>query len=187
LLNNPTSLHSENSNADFVILGTIVRPHGLKGQVKVSLSCSGLERLAACRDLRLVMKGLEIKKVSVVKGFLHNDGDAVLLLKEVNRVEEAELLRGAQLCVPAGDEEQLPEDSYYLHDLNGLRVETAAGESLGVIVDILETPANWVCVARDGGKETLIPALKSVIQRVDFKAKRMVVVMPEEVDGDDAD
>lgn len=170
-----------------MVLGTIVRPHGLKGQVKVSLSCSGLERLAACRDLRLVVKGLEVKKVSVVKGFLHNDGDAVLLLKEVAGVEAAEGLRGAQLCVPAGSEEELPEDSYYLHDLNGLKVETAEGLSLGVIVDILETPANWVCVARDGEKETLIPALKSVIQRVDFKTKRMVVVMPGEIDGDNAD
>jgi 16S rRNA processing protein RimM len=187
LLNNSAPLHPENSNADFVVLGTIVRPHGLKGQVKVSLSCSGLERLAACRDLRLVVKGLEVKQVSVIKGFLHNDGDAVLLLKEVTDVNEAELLRGAQLCVPSGAEEKLPADSYYLHDLNGLKVETAEGLPLGVIVDVLETPANWVCVARDGEKETLIPALKSVIQRVDFKTKRMVVVMPEEIDEDNAD
>jgi 16S rRNA processing protein RimM len=187
LLNNPTSTHSENSNGDFTVLGTIVRPHGLKGQVKVSLSCSGLERLAACRELRLVFKGRELKKVSVVKGFLHNDGDAVVLLKEVSGVDEAETLRGAQLCVPAGAEEELPQDSYYLHDLTGLKVENKAGDFLGVITDFLETPANWVCVAKDGPKETLIPALKSVIQRVDFKSKRMVVELPEEIDEADAD
>ncbi|HET9869045.1 MAG TPA: ribosome maturation factor RimM [bacterium] len=172
---------------EFTVLGTIVRPHGLKGQVKVSLSCSGLERLAGCPDLRLVREGRELKKVSVAKGFLHNDGDAVLLLREVSGVDEAEALRGAQLCVPAGAEAPLPEDSYYLHDLKGLRVETTAGEPLGVIDDFLETPANWVCVAKDGGKETLIPALKSVIRRVDFKGRRMVVELPEEIDEADAD
>ena len=170
-----------------MVLGTIVRPHGLKGQVKVALSCSGLERLAACGDLRLVLRGKELKKVSVVKGFLHNDGDAIVMLKEVSGVDEAEALRGAQLCVPPGSEEKLPEGSYYLHDLSGLKVETAEGKYLGVIADFLETPANWVCVVREGDRETLVPALKSVIRRVDFKAKRMVVELPEEIDEADAD
>lgn len=170
-----------------MVLGTIVRPHGLKGQVKVALSCSGLERLAACPDLRLCFQGRELKKVSVVKGFLHNDGDAVLLLREVSGVDEAQTLRGAQLCVPPGFEEKLPPDSYYLHDLIGLKVETVAGIPLGILAEFLETPANWVCVIKDGDKETLIPALKSVIRRVDFKTKRMVVEATEEVDEADAD
>ena len=187
MLNNPSSPAPDPSNQPFVVLGTIVRPHGLKGQVKVSLSCSGLERLAACPDLRLLKNGLELKKVSVVKGFMHQDGDAIVLLREVVGVEEAESLRGTQLAVPAGLEESLPEGSYYLHDLVGLKVENSGGEPLGNIVEVLETPANWVCVVREGEKEILVPALKSVIRRVDFKTKRMVVEMPGVIDADNAD
>ena len=77
--------------------GTIVRPHGLKGEVKVSLSCSGLDRFVSCRALRLVRDGVELKKVSIIRSFQHPDGDVVVRLKEVTGVEEAETLRGAAL------------------------------------------------------------------------------------------
>jgi 16S rRNA processing protein RimM len=187
LLNKPSPPAPDNSNAEFVILGTIVRPHGLKGQVKVSLSCSGLERLATCSDLRLLKSGLELKKVTVAKGFIHQDGDVIVLLKEVVGVEEAESLRGAQLAVRAGSEATLPDGSFYLHDLVGLKVENTQGEFLGNIIEVLETPANWVYVVQDGEKEILVPALKSVVRRVDFKSKRMVVELSGVIDEDNAD
>jgi 16S rRNA processing protein RimM len=186
-LNKPRSPAPDNFNPDFVVLGTIVRPHGLKGQVKVSLSCSGLERLVACSDLKLLKNGQELKKVTVTKGFIHQDGDVIVLLKEVVGVEEAESLRGAQLAVRAGSEETLPEGSFYLHDLVGLKVENAQGEFLGNITEVLETPANWVYVVQDEEKEILVPALKSVVRRVDFKLKRMVVEMSGVIDEDNAD
>ena len=172
---------------EFIVLGTIVRPHGLKGEVKVSMACSGIDRLVRCKALRLVRDGAEIKKVSVIRSFLHGDGDAVLRLKEVVGPEEAESLRGAHLAIPASEREELPADSYYLDDLIGLQVFTKAGEDLGVIVEVMDGLANGVCVVRRGEKETLVPGLKSVIQQVDLKAGRMTVELPEEIDADTAD
>jgi 16S rRNA processing protein RimM len=66
-------------------------------------------------------------------------------------------------------------------------VETSAGVDLGLIEEVMDGLANGVCVVRQGEKEILIPALKSVIREVDLKARRMVVDLPEEVDGDTAD
>ena len=132
------SKRSPNSSAptpaeDYIVLGTIVRPHGLKGEVKVSLSCSGLDRLASCKNLWLVKGGRELKKATVVRAFLYNDGDAVIRLKEVKGAEEAEALRGAYLAVLPGDKACLPSGTYYLDDLLGLSVVTLAGEDLGRI------------------------------------------------------
>lgn len=172
---------------DFIVLGTIVRPHGLKGEVKVSLSCSGLDRIASCKDLRLVKDGRELKKVSVIRSFLHPDGDAVVRLKEVVGVEEAESLRGAYLAVLAQDRAVLPPDTYYWNDLVGLTVVTAQGGILGQIDEIMEGLANGVLVVRDGDKEILLPALKSVIREVDLEKRRVTVEVPEEIDGDTAD
>ena len=169
------------------MLATIVRPHGLKGEVKVSLSCSGLERLVSCKTLRLVKDGKELKRVTVGRSFMHPDGDAVVRLKEVQGVEEAESLRGASLAVLDGEQPELPPDTYYLDDLVGMKVVTTLGEDLGVIVEVMDGLANGVCVVRKGEKETLVPALKSVIREMDLEGRRMAVELPEEIDADNTD
>jgi 16S rRNA processing protein RimM len=173
--------------SDFIVLATIVRPHGLKGEVKVNLLCSGLERLKTCPNLRLVKDGKEIKTVTVGRSFMHNDGDAVVRLKEVEGVDEAEALRGAYLAIPAGERPDLPEGIYYVDDLLGLAVENARGVHLGHIEEVMDGLANAVYVVRDGKNEVLIPGLRSVVQSVDLKARRMVVDLAEEVDGETAD
>lgn len=178
---------SSQQPAGFVVLGTIVRPHGLKGEVKVALSCSGLDRLVSCKSLRLMKDGKELKRVTVGRSFMHPDGDAVVRLKEVVGVDEAESLRGAYLAVLEGEQPDLPPDTYYLDDLVGLAVVTTAGEDLGRIEEVMDSLANGVCVVRRGEKETLVPVLKSVIKEVDLKARRMTVELPEEIDADTAD
>ena len=159
----------------------------MKGEVKVSLSCSGLERVATCGSLRLVRDGKELKPVSVIRSFLHGDGDAILRLREVVGVDEAESLRGAHLAVPEAEQAELPPDTYYVDDLVGLEVRTLTGEELGKVVEILEGPANAVCVVRKAGVETLLPVLKSVIRGVDLGSGRMTVEPPEVIDGDAQD
>lgn len=172
---------------DFIVLATIVRPHGLKGEVKVALSCSGLDRLVSCKSLRLVKDGKELKRVTVIRSFQHPDGDAVVRLKEVVGVEEAESLRGAHFAVLDGERPELPPGTYYLDDLVGLNVVTVAGEDLGRVEEVMGDLANGVCVVRKSEKETLIPMLKSVIREVDLKARRMTVELVEEIDADTAD
>ncbi len=88
-----------------------MRSHGLKGEVKVSLSCSGLDRLVSCKTLRLVKDGKELKKVTIIRSFQHPDGDAVVRLKEVVGIEEAETLRGAQLAILSEEKPDLPAGS----------------------------------------------------------------------------
>jgi 16S rRNA processing protein RimM len=177
----------ENAAEGWVVLGTIVRPHGLKGEVKLSLSCSGLGRLKSSPSLRLVKDGRELKRVSIIRSFMHPDGDAIIRFKEVQGVEEAEILRGAYLAIPASEKAELPPDAYYLDDLVGLAVVSTVGEDLGQITEVMEGLANGVCVVRKGEVETLIPALKSVIREVDLKARRMTVELPEVIDADAQD
>lgn len=177
----------ENTPNDFTVLATVVRPHGLKGEVKVNLLCSGLERLKDCPNLRLVKDGRELKTVKVIRSFMHPDGDAVVRLKEVEGVDEAQTLRGAYLAIPSGERPELPEGIYYHDDLLGLAVENAQGVLLGHIEEVMDGLANAVYVVRDGKNEILVPGLRSVVRQVDLKARRMVVELPEEIDGETAD
>jgi 16S rRNA processing protein RimM len=54
------------------------------------------------------------------------------------------------------------------------------GEEIGTVTEIMETGANDVYVVTDkAGKEILLPAIDSVIIRVDLSEKQMVVKPPE--------
>jgi 16S rRNA processing protein RimM len=159
----------------------------LKGEVKIDLACSGVDRLTSCKSLKLVKNGKEFKKVSVMRAFTHNDGDAVVRFKEIQSPEEAETLRGVYVAVLSEDRAVLPDDQFYMDDLMGLDVETLEGKKLGVIDEIMEGPANAVLVVKKDGRETLVPALKSMIRKIDLKAKQVLVDLPEEIDEQTAD
>lgn len=155
--------------------------------MKLYLSCSGLERLKNCPSLALMRDGKVLKRVTVGRSFMHNDGDAVVRLLEVNGVEEAESLRGAVLAVPETDRAPLNEDEFYVSDLMGLNVETSSGEPLGVVEEVMDETANAILVVRREEKEILLPVLKSVVKRVDLKAKVVVADPMEEIDAENTD
>ena len=95
--------------------------------------------------------------------------------KEVPHRDAAEALRGALLFIPASSVPSLNDGEYWTHEVVGCDVFTEEGRSLGRIREIIHTQANdvWVTAAADG--ETLIPALKDVVESVDLAARRVVV------------
>jgi len=174
------------SSPDLVVLAVAQRPHGLKGELKVELSCSGIDRLLSCRDLLLVPPGGEARPVRVEMAFTRPDGTAVVRLDVVKDREAAEKLRGAVLAVPAGREAPAPEGSFLIHDLVGCRVVDPQGVELGILSEVMETPANWVYAVRREGRELLIPAVKSMVRKVDLASRRIVVDWPGVIDADNA-
>jgi 16S rRNA processing protein RimM len=79
--------------------------------------------------------------------------------------------------------EMLPpprEGEYYRYQLVGLKILTVQGESLGILEEILQTGANDVYVVKDEqGKEILLPAILSVIMKVDLQNRSIIVNPPE--------
>ena len=98
-----------------------------------------------------------------------------LSLNEVPDRSAAETLRGRDLLVSEADAVPLPQGEFFWHQVLGLRVEDAAGHTLGTIDDILETGANHVYVVHGPLGEILVPAIKDVVQLIDPPAGRMVV------------
>jgi 16S rRNA processing protein RimM len=87
-------------------------------------------------------------------------------------------LVGQMITIPAADSPVLESDHYYHYQLIGLNVfenELCLGE----ITDILYTGSNDVYVVSKEGKETLIPAITSVIIDVNLESKNMKVTLPK--------
>ena len=51
----------------------------------------------------------------------------------------------------------------------------SGGEFLGILEEILSTAGNDVYCVRDRGRETLIPAIKDAVERIDLAAGRMTL------------
>lgn len=117
----------------------------------------------------------------VVDAFIHGRS-WVVFLEGIDTCDKAEGLAGAVLAIPSSERMALPEDSYYLDELIGLDVHTLDGLYLGIIKEVMQTGSNDVYVVRndsDGGRETLIPALKAVVKRIDMDARRVEIDPPE--------
>ncbi|MBR0135205.1 MAG: 16S rRNA processing protein RimM, partial [Clostridia bacterium] len=85
----------------------------------------------------------------------------------------AEKLRDLYLCVDREHAVKLPKGVYFISDIIGCEVKSDAGESLGKVVDVLETNANDVYVI-EGAKRLLVPALKKLLVKVDVENKSIV-------------
>jgi 16S rRNA processing protein RimM len=157
-----------------ITIGRIVKPHGVKGEVKIEPLTDHAGRF---RELRRVFLTSPAGKPQerAVRSVRYQGVAPLLLLAGCDGPEAARALNGWLVQIPEEDALPLPEGQYYWFELIGMEVLSEAGERLGVIVNIFPTGSNDVYVMQAGGKEVYLPATKEVVRQVDRKAKRMVI------------
>jgi 16S rRNA processing protein RimM len=110
----------------------------------------------------------------------------VATFKGVATREEAERLNGIELYVPR---EKLPaaeQGEYYHADLIGLAAVTTTGAALGRVIAIHNFGAGDIIeIAPPSGPTMLLPFSHAVVPTVDLAGGRVVIELPEEVDGED--
>lgn len=91
----------------------------------------------------------------------------ILKLSGINNRNDVEALRGELLEAADNDVLRDDDESYFVHELIGLRVVTTAGKALGNITEVIQTGANDVYVIKGDGDEILVPAIGGVIDAID--------------------
>ena len=90
--------------------------------------------------------------------------------KEYNNINDVEGFRQCGLYVTREQAVPLGENEYFIADLIGLRTVTEEGETLGSLIDVLQTGANDVYVIQTEEKEEiLVPAIKECVKNVDLE------------------
>jgi 16S rRNA processing protein RimM len=109
----------------------------------------------------------------------------VATFKGVTTRDEAERLNGIELYVAR---EKLPatdEDEYYHTDLIGLAAVTTGGDALVRVLAIHNFGAGDIIeIAPPKGPTMLLPFSNAVVPEVDLKAGRVVIALPQEIEGD---
>jgi 16S rRNA processing protein RimM len=156
-----------------VIVGRVVKPHGVRGEMRVDPETDFPDRLVGLREAHLVLDG---RPTPVTMETVRRTGEGFLVkIAGIDRPEDAGKWRGALLAVAREDAAVLPEGRYYIFDVMGMTAVTDAGQALGVIDEVIRTPANDVFVIRGPRGEILVPAIASVVLAVDGAARRVVI------------
>jgi len=100
---------------------------------------------------------------------------AKVLFREASDMDEAELLRGAELVASRSESPALPDGEYYTDQLDGCKVILESEEVLGRVKEVYNFGHHDVLVVVEGEKETLIPVVAEFIANVDVKAKIITV------------
>lgn len=159
---------------DTVLVGEVLKPHGVKGEMKVYPLTHDSARFKRLSQVILTKSGQE-QRLNVIKAGVQ--GEMVsLLLEGIDTVEKAESYRGWEVRI---DRSEVPplQEGWYHFELEGMDVFEGT-RHLGKLVSILETGANDVYIVQGDLGEICIPALKTVVKNVDVAAKRMEVVLP---------
>jgi 16S rRNA processing protein RimM len=153
-------------------LGFVGAPFGVRGWVKLRSHTDPPERLLEHRSLRIgrgtVWQNYRIEDSG------RSGGALTVKLMGVEDRDQAQALRGAEVCVLRSELPQRDDRDFYRADLIGCEVVNLAGLGLGLVQHFIETPAQVLMVVR-GTQEFWIPAVPQHLRRVDLQARRVVV------------
>ncbi len=159
---------------DLIAVGQIVKPFGVRGEVRVRSLSDVPGRFQGLKQVTLVApSGWSV--ATVVNRVREDRGFYVLGLEALSTPEEAARFRGGFIKIPRDQAPPLPDGQYYEFDLIGMTVLDETGVVLGILEEILETGSNSIFVVRQEGREVLIPGTKEMVASVDVQARTMSV------------
>jgi 16S rRNA processing protein RimM len=159
-------------------IGKVVKPHGVKGKVKVEYYGVDLPAISLYREIFIEDERGRPEAYEVLEA-IPQPPRLILRLKGIEKIEEAESLTGREIFVKREALLELEEGEYYWVDILGVEVETREGKRIGKVKEIFPTGANDVYVVEGKRGEILLPATEEVIQSVDIKKRVMKVVRKE--------
>lgn len=164
-------------------IGTVVRAHGLGGELKVRPETDDPSRF---QELQAIHLGADAEsaaafKIQTVRMQPTKHGTTVLLgVSGIDGRDEADRHRAHGVYALEEDLPQLDDDEWFLDDLVGLEVTDINGTSLGSVREVIEIPAHPLLAVRlPDGREGLIPAVSPFLQSVDVESGTIEVDLPD--------
>lgn len=166
------SMEKEN----FFQLGTIVKTHGIKGEVVCLLDVDKPARYSNLKTV-FVEKDGRLSEI-VIKNISLSGNQARILFEGVNSIDEAYLFLKRELFLPLSMLPHLTGSRFYFHEVTGFRVFDRENE-IGIFERVIELPQHPVAIIKNGDKEILAPLVKEFIVRVDRSEKKLFLILPE--------
>jgi 16S rRNA processing protein RimM len=162
---------------DRVVIGRVVKPHGLKGEVVVEVLTDFPERFS--EGLRVLLSGGAFEareaRIAAVRPHL---GRVLLTFEEISDVSTAETLRNAELSVSAADVAARPPGYVYHWEIEGASVVDAAGRPLGRVAELADAGGRPLLVVETARGPRDVPFASPIVVSVDVAGRRVVLDPP---------
>ena len=149
-------------------IGKVLKPRGLKGELKIELYASDSARFSHLKRLKIdgIEYGIDRISPEGAIGYVSLEG--------IDTVEKAEALRGKLITANRNDLPKLPDGKYYIVDMIGLDV-VVSGEMVGEVCDVLQYGSADVYVVKNGANSFSFPAISGLVKQVDLDLGKIVL------------
>ena len=163
--------------ADCFSIGFIKGPHGLKGEVTVSLNAEAPANWKKIKNVLLDING------QLVPHFIEHisvrDTKAFVKWEDVNTVEAAKELQGCGLFLPKSVRPASGRGEFYNDEILGFVVVDKELGELGTVREVQEYGPNRFLVFDCEGKEHLLPVNAPFIRSINKTSRKITVELPQ--------
>ncbi len=158
----------------FIAYGKILKPHGLKGEIKVLPYSTSPENFKQVQYIYTEpdSKNPQRHKVSDKRFHKHF---IIAKLQNVNSIEEAEALRNKEVHVDRNELPSKQEDEYYWFELIGLNVYDENECLIGQVDSLIDNTAQPILVIKNGSEEYMVPFIDRFVKEVDLNSSKIAV------------
>ncbi|HKI85374.1 MAG TPA: ribosome maturation factor RimM [Thermoanaerobaculia bacterium] len=177
-MSSKSSKTEEPPDNDLVLVGRVVRPHGVRGEVLVQPWSDVPGRFAPGASLTLTPAhgGRRTLRVATVRSHSHG---AILRFEGVADRDAAEGLKGGELAVPRAIVPRPPAGSFYYFELVGCACRDRRAGELGRVSDLVEDGGGLLLAITDEKRTLLVPFVASYLANVDVDARKIELDLPD--------
>jgi 16S rRNA processing protein RimM len=160
-----------------VALGEIVATHGLDGWLKFHSFNRNSDTLGPGLQVYLEKSGGQ--SLHEIASSKPHKKQWLIKLRGIDHIDAAKPLIGATLQVDSAALSALEPGQYFQYQVVGFEVVDRSGKAIGKLTAMLATAGGDLYVVQGAEKEHLIPAVKEIVDKVDFDEKKIIVNPPD--------
>jgi 16S rRNA processing protein RimM len=162
---------------DYYKIGFIMKPHGLKGEVTISLDP---DSPADWNNLKVVFVE---QNHTLIPYFIEHASartdKALVKLEDVSTPEQAALLKNNSLFLPKNTRPKTETGDFYDDEVIGFEVNDTTVGVLGLVKEIERAGLNRFLILDYHHKEVMIPAQRPLLKSINRAKKKITVDLPE--------
>lgn len=162
---------------DRIVIGRVVRPHGIAGELSVELLTDFPERFREGLAVRLSGPDGSVRDTRIATVRPHG-GRVLIRFEGIASPEAAESLRSFDLSVPRDEVAARPEGFVFHWEVEGCEALDPEGRSLGVVRELLDAGGRPLLVVATPTGTREVPFTRPIVVSVDVPRKRIVLAPP---------
>ena len=163
---------------EFVTVGAVRRPHGIRGEVHVNVFSDVEDRFEVGSTVFLTPKTgsrLNVEMTAVRRV----EKGAIVGFRGIETRGDAEKLRGATLEIARTEVPPAPEGSYYYFELIGCRCTDRSAGPLGIVDEVIEDGGGLLLEIEGQLGRLLVPFVDAYLVALDIENRRIVLELPK--------